>query len=212
MNLPNFRLAAVAALSVAVTASLASASLLVNEGFEDPLTDDGPPFVGFWESFSGDGDQDTGPDTAINDGSMPRSGALALGLAITDAPNTFAGVFQDVDGLSEGIEGVFSGWHKSLGEPGGIEIRIEWRDSGADTEVSRTPNLSPTPGSDYEPFELAAMVPAGADTARVVYAIQSFGGASNQQVFVDDVKFIPEPASLALMGLAGAMLGMRRRR
>ena len=28
-------------------------NLLVNPGFEDPITQDGPPFVGSWEGFNG---------------------------------------------------------------------------------------------------------------------------------------------------------------
>lgn len=56
-------------------------------------------------------------------------------------------------------------------------------------------------------------MPEGADTARAVYAIQSFGGVSDQQVFVDDVSFVPEPSPHALIGSAGvalAILGRRR--
>ena len=41
---------------VAIFADQGSAqNLLVNPGFEDPITSDGPPFVGFWEAFNGGG-------------------------------------------------------------------------------------------------------------------------------------------------------------
>lgn len=192
-------------------------NLFVNAGFEDPITADGPPFVGFWESFSADGDQDAGPDTARVDSSMPRNGAQALQLIIDNQLNTFAGVFQDVDGLSAGQVVNFSGWHKQVsGDAGGIQFRIEYRDSVNGVEISRTGNFSPTPGTAYESFLVTDAVPADADTARVVYAIQSFGGALNQEIYVDDVSFtaIPEPASLVLLGvgLTGIGVGYRRRR
>jgi len=189
--------------------SVASANLLVDPGFEDPITFDGPPFVGTWEGF-------TGGVTAIsqNSSTMPLSGAQHLEVSITDEANAFAGAFQDVTGLSEGQVGIFSGWHKlASGDSGGTEVRIEWRDSAGDVEISRTPNLVPTTTADYTQFVLSDAVPAGADTARLVYAIQSFGGVENQQVFLDDMSFvIPEPSSLLLLSVAGAALLGRRRR
>jgi MYXO-CTERM domain-containing protein len=112
----------------------------------------------------------------------------------------------------------FGGWHKSSSNPADYvsEFRIEWRD--ATTEVGRTPNLSPVPTSDYTPFNRTETVPAGANTARVVYAIQTFtdaGGGNTGEVFLDDMSFtvIPEPVTVAMAGLAGlALVAMRRRR
>jgi hypothetical protein len=96
-----------------------------------------------------------------------------------------------------------------------VEIRIEWRDSVNNVEISRTPNLTPVPTSDYTQFSLTAAVPAGADTARAVYAIQTFSTnpLGNGTVYLDDFSFvIPEPASMALLGLGGlALVGIRRR-
>ena len=149
---------AAAALAIVVVPSPVAANLLVNPGFEDPITSDGPPFVGFWEAFNGG-------NTAVAQNStlMPRHWQpVARTVDRRWGSNTYAGAFQDVEGLTSGQVGTFSGWHKLLGDPGGIEIRIEWRNSGTDTEVSRTPNFVPTPGSEYELFELAADVPAGA--------------------------------------------------
>ena len=61
--------------------------------------------------------------------------------------------------------------------------------------------------SDYTEFSLTAPVPAGADTARVVYAIQTFGGGptNNGTIFLDDASLtvIPEPSTLALLALGG---------
>lgn len=210
----SVKLASVAMVLASATLSAsAGVNLLANAGFEDPISGDGPPFVGSWETFSADANQDTGADIARNSTAMPRSGAQSLELIIDNTANVFAGLFQDVDGLSGGQEVTFSGWHKSLAGSGGIEIRIEWRDSINDVEISRTSNFVPTPGSEYELFEFDSVVAAGADTARIVYAIQSFGGVADQLIYVDDTSFvvIPAPGALALVGLGGIVCTRRRR-
>lgn len=196
------------------TASAVTIPILGNAGFENPVSAGDPPFSGRWQTFSLDGDETAGGDTAIAGTSMPRSGAQALELVIdANTPNSFAGVFQDAPATA-GEMFSWSGYHKSVGNPGGIEIRIEWRDSVGDTEVGRTDNFTPMPGSEYELFDVTAEVPAGADTARVVYAIQSFGGVVDQLVYVDDINAIPEPTSMLLggLGLMSLAVAARRRR
>ena len=200
----------------ALVAPQASANLLTNPGFEDPVTSDGPPFVGFWEAFNGGAGA-----SATNSAVMPRSGAMHLDVSIVNTNNTFAGAFQDVPNLLAGTSATFSGWHKRTNTlDADAEIRIEWRNSVSNTEISRTPNFVPTADitTDYTPFSLTAMVPVGADTARVVYALQTFsGGASNTgTVYLDDMSFVgvPEPTTLVFAGLA-SVLGIsvcRRRR
>ena len=206
-------LALSAVLLFSLTTSTFAANLLVNASFEDPITQDGPPFVGFWEGFNG------GPgSSAANSAVMPRSGLQSLGLSILNTDNTFAGAFQDVSGLLSGTEYTFGGWHATPSSPLDLtaEVRIEWRNSVSNTEVSRTPNLTPVPSAVYSPFSLTAAVPAGADTARLVYAIQTFtGGPSNNGiVYVDDMSFtiVPEPSSIAMLSVGGlASLAFRRR-
>jgi hypothetical protein len=143
-----------------------------------------------------------------------------LNVAITNTANTFAGAFQDVP-VSAGSPTVFSVWHMSPSNPLdlGVEIRIEWRNSVSNTEISRTPNSTPVPTNVYTQFSLPATVPAGVDIARVVYAIQTFGGGPthNGSVFVDDTSFevVPEPATIGLVGLGAigcVTLGRRNRR
>jgi len=212
-RMKNVRIYALAAVAMALlhgTQAMAS-NRLANAGFEDPITSDGPPFVGSWEGFSaGAGSQ------AINSSAMPLSGAQHADLSIFNVDNSFAGVFQDVPNLVPGTTGTFSGWHKTTTSPLdlGVEIRIEWRNAGSDTEISRTPNFTPVPTDLYTLFSLSADVPAGADLARVVYAIQTFGPepTNNGTVFLDDMSFvIPEPTALSLLAFGGlGLAGMCR--
>jgi hypothetical protein len=191
-------------------------NLLANPSFEDPLTNDGPPFVGFWETFQGGG------AASFRDTVMPRSGEGHLAMVIDNTNNTFAGAFQDVEGLVPGQVMNFSLWHKTLSLPANLvsEMRFEWRNSVSNTEVSRT-NLTPNPvpTDAYTQLSLIAPVPAGADTARVVYAVQSFTNDNlpdSGHVYVDDASLtvIPEPATLSLAGgfMALCLAAIRRRR
>jgi hypothetical protein len=204
---------ALAALSlVAAAGSQASAqNLLANPGFEDPITYDGPPFVGSWEGFN------QGPGSfAVNATVSPRTGLQHLDASIINTDNSFAGVFQDVPGMIPGQVGTFSGWHRTPSSPLDldVEVRIEWRNSGTNTEISRN-QILPLATAQYTEFSITAPVPPGADTARVVYAIQTFTGGptNNGTLYVDDTSFvIPEPTSMAVLGLVGTTALVARRR
>lgn len=204
----SFVLASALVLSASSFAS--AANLLVNPGFEDPITQDGPPFIGFWEGFQGGG------ALSSNSTASPRTGAGNLDVSINAADNTFAGAFQDVL-LTPGSTVTFSGFHSTPTSVFGVatEIRIEWRDALA--EVGRTPNTLTLPTGAYSEFTLTASVPLNADRGRFVYAIQSFGGEPNPgntgTVYLDDMSVIvvPEPTTLALIVPAMGLLRRSRR-
>lgn len=197
-----------AILAAAIASSASAANLLVNPGFEVAIADGVAPFTGRWQPFN------AGGATAMNTAMMPRTGAQALTLSISNTANTYAGAFQDVSILG-GAEYSFSGWNASPSSPLQLiaEARIEWRD--ATNEVGRTPNLKPVPGAAYSSFSFNATAPAGATIARVVYAIQSFDTSPNGNgvVHIDDLSFdaVPEPSSLGLL-VVGALALTRRRR
>jgi hypothetical protein len=199
-----------------MAASQASAqNLLTNPGFEDAatFTQDGPPFVGSWEAFNG-----SAGSFSIRDDVMPRTGGFDAHLAINGANNDFAGLFQDVP-ITAGMTYTFSGFHKSANlNPADYvtEARFEWRNSVSNTEVSRN-QILPVATAQYTPFSLTFVAPAGADTARVTYAIQTFtdtGSTNTGVVFLDDFSLlkVPEPSALALLGLGGVSLLRVRRR
>ena len=106
-------------LTVAVLLSLAGSAVaqVGNPGFEDPITFDGPPFVGSWEGFAGGG------ASAGNSSLLPRTGTQSLLLSIANTPNTFAGTFQDMPGLTSGVGYIFSGWHATTSSP--LDIGVE---------------------------------------------------------------------------------------
>jgi hypothetical protein len=203
-------LAALAALAL-LPSRAGAQNLLANPGFEDPITYEGTDFIGSWEGFSGGAGS-----AAFNATTNPHGGTTHLDLNIANTDNTFAGVFQDVP-VTAGQTLTLAGFDRTPSSPLDLtpEVRIEWRNAAG--EVARTANLDPQPGPAYAPFSLTATVPAGADLARVVYAIQTFTGGptNNGEVFIDDLSLtvVPEPgtAAMALIAL-GAFAATRRHR
>jgi hypothetical protein len=201
------------ALAMMLLATARAAANFADPSFENPITSDGPPFVGLWEGFAS-----AGTGAAANTSTTPRTGAMAVNLSLT-AGNAFAGVFQDIPNLVPGFPVTFSGWHRTTGTAPinlGSEVRIEWRNSVTNLEVSRTPNSTPVPTAGaYTPFTLMSTVPAGADTARAVYAIQSFSTnpLGSGAVLIDDFTFfVPEPTGLALLSFGALTIVARTRR
>jgi hypothetical protein len=216
MTLNKGMLAALAIAAIANTGTQVSAqNLLVDPSFEGTITYDGPPFIGFWEGFSSSPGVTSGAGFGTG---AARTGSQQTTLFIDNASNQFAGVFQDVL-VSAGTPVTFAIWHEDvLGSNGqGIEMRMEYRNSASNVEISRTVNATPVSlGADYEKFSITGIVPTAADTVRAVYAIQSFGGVKSQRIYLDDAsltKVVPEPTSLYLLviGIAGLAAAANRR-
>lgn len=184
--------AAILAIICASSAQSSAQVLLANPGFEAPITSDGPPYVGFWEAFDGG----TGA-SATNSNMQPRNGAMHVDLTITSSDNNFAGIFQDVPAVV-GQKVAWSVWAKRTSTLDlDVEMRIEWRNSASNTEISRTPNFDPSAAItfNYSNFSLLSTVPAGVDLARLLFRIQTFsGGAGNTgTVYLDDARFTVFP-------------------
>lgn len=202
-----------AALLSFVGLSAQATNQLTDPGFEDPLlyTFDGPPFVGFWEGFSAGGAASSGHDTTF-----PLNGTGHSTLSILGDDNSFTGVFQDIPVLAGGqVDG--SIWHASPDSALGVgsEFRIEFHDAGG--EIARVTNDGNVPTATYSQISVGGVAPAGTVSARLVYAIQTFGGepfpTNTGTVYLDDASLtgIPEPTA-AIMALLGLAPLARRRR
>ncbi|MDJ0928673.1 MAG: hypothetical protein QNJ73_13635 [Gammaproteobacteria bacterium] len=209
-------------LTLVLTGATASATtmlgenLLIDPGFEGPLTFE-PPFEGRWVGFScppefNCGTAEPGVDFGVfSSPNNPRNGEQSLELGIYDYSGLFVGVFQEVTGLHAGLKATFSGWIAGLAEGGsalpGTELRIEFFDSASGNEIARTDDLTPTLTETYEQFMVMDIVPAGADAARVVFVLESFEGPANLHVaFLDDASFTVVPLPGALILMLGALL------
>lgn len=198
-------------------------NLLNNPGFEDPLGFDFSDPTN-WNGFFG------GPPgtflEAFNDTGAPAlEGAAALELTLdgdasfpTNGFEAFVGQVQSGIPISGGDDVTYSVFARNNGSllTGNVEVRIEFKDAGDAVLAAPQINLEGLLTDTYEEFSINAIAPAGTVSASAVLAIASFNQDvlhSNSVLFDNaSVTVIPEPASIALLGLVGVAPLMRRRR
>jgi hypothetical protein len=195
------------------SSGVASANLLANPGFENPVLGGGDVFgaVG-WNVFGG--------------------GTYTIKLAPHTGDNAFktfgqtSGAYQEFPATAgQTWQGSAFLLNPSFDAMSGAQIaavNIEWRDAG-DNVLSfiSSPN-GLTAGSpqgstaaDYVYAPISGVAPVGTAKARFVLITGAFGGAGGGAPFFDDASFVrvPEPATAFLAGSAGlAIVAMRRRR
>ena len=226
MRLMKFA-ASVAALAVMAITSGAHAQdveLVVNGDFEGTIgaVADGTP--GQINPFEGGG-------LATVDATNPFDSTNHATLTFTGADAGFAGFQYQIDGITVGEEYTFSLYAATDGPNlGGVdgEFRLEYLDAdGAFVIDQFANNLSLNAATDtFALFTQSSTAPVGATSLRAVVATQTFGtGADGTDsnvgtLFVDNLSVtgpaitaaIPEPGSVALLGLAACGLVARRRR
>ena len=216
---------AVALLCSLVAAQSATAQL-VDPGFEsvaisfagDTMPGGSDDFFDAFEGFSG------GPNSGVGlDTTNPFAGASHATVSIMGDDNSFAGLFGTIAVMPGDM--VTAGIYHLTPDTGafgaGAEFRIEFHNDDNGGEVGRVDN-NVIPGNAYTLNSVSGVVPAGANQARLVYALQTFGGepdggaSSTGTVFLDNASLavtqVPEPAALGLVGIAVAGLAIFRRR
>jgi len=215
-------IAVAAVLTLCSSVQAQSVVLSSNGDFETPF--DGN-LVGNFGVFTGSANATSGQDTTA-----PFAGSTHASIGINGDTNSFAGIQQDVGNIITGATYGLDLYARSLGvDLGGIdgEFRIEWLDAAGGFVGGQFDNNQGLGVTDtYSFFSQSSVAPAGAVTLRAVVAVQSFGAGADGSdseigtLFVDNLSVtgpapvaeIPEPTSLALLGLATAGLAVRRRR
>ncbi len=215
-----FILSSLAAFAMLVaTPSVQADNLLVNGGFESEIGIGSDPngMPQNWYTFVGGGPVGSGLST-LN----PLFGLQNGQSNIAGEANSFTGMQQIVLGVTPGLEYTFSVWAASTdsaGNPGSLgvdpEFRIEFIETAGFTEVGRVNgDITTTPVvQTYQQYTVTGLAPAGADALKAVVVAASFGGAQDGGISWDQARVgIPEPGSLALIGMGALGLVVRRRR
>ena len=201
-------------------AGQASANLLTNAGFEDAMLAGGDTFgAAGWSDFGGATFTVHGPSVLAPVGA--NSGDHAFKMFGGGA----SGIFQQFAiNPGETANGSvlmlnFSGDQMANGQV--AAINIEWIQADGTTQSAITPFISngtftaaDAPVDVWTEQNITGVAPADAAFARLVLITGDFlPGGPGGAPFYDDAFFevIPEPGSLALLGLGGLALLRRRR-
>ena len=119
------------------------------------------------------------------------------------------GSYQDV-AVTAGTEYTLSAWYldDQAVVTGLFTANIEWFDGT--TLLDTTTQVLTTLVSDvWSQQSFSGTAPVDCDIARVVF--QSTDTVSGETLKIDDVSFVPEPATMLIFGLGGLLLRSRKR-
>jgi hypothetical protein len=194
--------AALVALLATVSVANAQLNLVPNGDFETPA---GASWV-----FAGGGSVSSFPASGGNlDGYGALDSSAGWGVLVSEVDPTNGLPLASL-GLTAGNNYTFSFDMIDLGDPGaaGAPAGIKLEGWGGGVDVGNSGDiLFPAPAS-WTTFTPSWTIPASATSIKFVPLSVSSGNTGFDNVGV----IVPEPASIALMGLAGLALAMKRRR
>jgi len=217
--------AAVAVMACVTSVQAQNVVLNVDGGFEGAIGPVGGQAPNLNNPFEGGG-------LATQETINPASGASHASLVFAGADAGFAGFQFELPGITPGASYTLTldaatGGAASLEGVNG-EFRIEYLDAAggfANGQFTNNQSLDSVTAA-YQTFTQTNVAPANATSLRAVFATQTFGSGvdgSNSNIgtlFVDNIVIegppiaaaVPEPGSIALLGLAACGLVARRRR
>jgi len=192
---------------VCLVAGAARANLLTNGDFESGNT-------GFGSDYTHSPGDITDPAVydVLQDPSTAHSSAASYGdhttgsglmMAINGDTSTVGVAWRETVAVNPGVDYTFAMWISSWSGGGTLQLQI----NGSDVGSSIT---SPSTEGVWESAERAWS--AGAATSAELELVNLSSEYSGNDFAIDDLTFVPEPASLMLWGAFGLTAGRRRRR
>ena len=197
-------------MAVLAITGIASAELLTDPGFEAGAwpAGYGAAYTSYWVGY--------GFQTVVTDASVARSGNnyLSAGNYAYGASWGYSLVWEDVAatvGTNYNLSAYFMDDWGASGATGtiGAVSKLEFIDSGgAKTTIDGSAPIAKDWDLGWQQLSVSGVAPAGTVTVR---AVVGQGSNANSYVRVDDASLVPEPATMALLGLGGLFLRRRRK-